>query len=150
MSSEEIGDLLMAVWRRWKSASPVGRGAITQEQYWVLKTLRERGPMKVKDLASIVGCTAGSASVAVKRLEKAGLVKRERNDDDERVVTITLGKEGIEKLDAWRAEQFKSMVMLFELLSRAERKTLRDLLEKALGFGSDLPMLSAKVAGGRS
>jgi DNA-binding MarR family transcriptional regulator len=137
VSSEEIGDLLMVLWQRWRSASPVRRGAITREQYWVLRVLMESGNMKIKDLASAIGCTAGSASVAVKRLEKAGLVSRERSKKDERVVTVTLEKQGIKKLDAWRDEQLASMAKVFEPLSPEERRNVRDLLGKALRVGGD-------------
>ena len=137
MSSREIGDLIMVLWQKWRSASPVRRGAITREQYWILRTLSERGQMRIKDLASAIGCTAGSASVAVKRMEKAGLVRRERSGKDERVVTASLGKEGKKKLDVWRGEQLASMAALFEPLSLEERRTLRRLLEKALTPNSD-------------
>jgi DNA-binding MarR family transcriptional regulator len=122
----------MVLWQRWRAASPVRRGAITREQYWILRTLSERGPMKIKDLAMSIGCTAGSASVAVKRLEKTGLVRRERSVDDERVVTVTLGKKGIKTLEAWEGEQLASMAEAFEPLSPEERRTLHGLLRKAL------------------
>jgi DNA-binding MarR family transcriptional regulator len=148
VSAEEIGDLVMVLWQRWRSASPVRRGAITREQYWVLRILSESGHMKIKDLASAIGCTAGSASVAVKRLEKAGLVSRERNEKDERVVTVILGKKGIERLGAWRAEQLTSMTALFEPLNSEERRTMRDLLRKSLAIGGDLPTPSAKSSSG--
>jgi DNA-binding MarR family transcriptional regulator len=137
VSSEEIGDLLIALWRRWRAASPVGRGAITQEQYWVLKTLDSHGPLKVKDLASMLGCTPGSASVAVKRLEQGGMVKRRRSEDDERVVTVTLARAGGEKLRAWRGAQTKALAALFEPLDSEERDMLRELLVRALAAAGD-------------
>ena len=148
MSSEELGDLLMVLWQRWRSASPVRKGAITREQYWILRILSEGGPMRIKDLASAIGCTAGSASVAVKRLEKAGLVRRERSERDERVVTVFLEKQGVRKLDAWRDEQLASMTVLFDSFNLEERRTFRDLLSKALTVGGDLPMPSLKSSGG--
>jgi DNA-binding MarR family transcriptional regulator len=148
VSSEEIGDLLMVLWQKWRSASPVRRGAITREQYWVLRVLMENGKMKIKDLASAIGCTAGSASVAVKRLEKAGLVSRERSEKDERVVTVTLEKQGIKKLDAWRDEQLASMARVFEPLRPDERRTMRDLLGKALKAGGD-PLGSSEQPRGK-
>jgi DNA-binding MarR family transcriptional regulator len=148
VSSEELGDLLMVLWQRWKSASPVRKGAITREQYWVLRILSESGPMKIKDLASAIGCTAGSASVAVKRLEKAGLVRRERSEKDERVVTVILGKQGVRRLDAWRGEQLASMTVLFDSFSLEERRALHHLLTKALTVGGELPIPSPKSSGG--
>jgi DNA-binding MarR family transcriptional regulator len=148
VSSEEISDQLMVLWQRWKSASPVRRGAITREQYWILRTLSERGRMKIKDLASAIGCTAGSASVAVKRLEKSGLVWRERSQKDERVVTVALGKQGVRRLDAWRGEQLASMAALFEPLGTIERKRLRNLLGKAMALGSSAPTQPSRSAAG--
>lgn len=104
--------------------------------------------MKIKDLAAGIGCTAGSASVAVKRLEKAGLVTRERSEKDERVVTVTLAKQGVKMLDAWKGEQLASMATIFESLSPDERRSLQSLLEKALAAGGSLP-LSSKQSGVR-
>ena len=148
MSSEELGDLLMALWQRWRSASPVRKGAITREQYWILRILSESGPMRIKDLALAIGCTAGSASVAVKRLEKARLVIRERSEKDERVVTVTLGRQGVRRLSAWRGEQLASMTVLFDSLTSEERRALHRLLTKALTVGGDLPISSPKPSGG--
>jgi len=104
--------------------------------------------MKIKDLALALGCTAGSASVGVKRLEKTGLVRRERSEIDERVVTVILEKRGVKMLETWRGEQLASMTALFVRLSPEERRTLHDLLGKTLTVGGDLPMPSAKLSGG--
>jgi len=150
MSSESISDLLMVLWQRWRSASPVKRGAITREQYWILRMLSERGEMKIKDLASAMGCTPGSASVAVKRLERTGLVRRERGERDERVVTVTLAKRGAKKLDSWRGEQLAYMSALFEPLNVKEKRVLHDLLEKALAVGGDLLMSTEGTRGKRN
>lgn len=133
MSTTEMGDLILALWQRWRAASPVRRGAITREQYWILRTLFDRGDMRIKDLALAIGCTAGSASVAVKRMERAGMVKRQRGSLDERVVTVSLARQGVGMLDSWKKEQLDSMDELFEPLSPSERRELRRLLKKALG-----------------
>ena len=150
MSSESIGDLLQVLWQRWRAASPVKRGAITREQYWILRMLSERGKMKIKDIASTIGCTAGSASIAAKRLERSGLVRRERGEKDERVVTVTLARRGAEKLDSWRRDQLVSMSALFEPLSDREKRILHDILEKALVAGGDLKMPIGVTRGKRS
>jgi DNA-binding MarR family transcriptional regulator len=139
MSSGEIGDLVMVLWQRWRSASPVRRGAITREQYWILRTLMEGGDMRVKDLASAIGCTAGSASVAVKRLERDGLLLRKRSKEDERVVTVSLAEQGEKILAAWRDEQVSLMSELFESLSEEESESLHQLLSKALARGGYIP-----------
>ena len=87
----------------------------------------------VKDLAKKIGCTPGSASIAIKRLGKGGLVLRERNEKDERIVTVTLSEGGKIALTRWRDDQKRSMALLFDSLGPNEKKTLKDLLAKALG-----------------
>lgn len=109
----------------------------------------ERGNMRVKDLASAIGCTAGSASVAAKRLEKSGLVRRVRSGSDERVVTVVLEKQGEKKLGAWRDEQLTAMSELFESLSAGERRALHSLLGRALATSGDLPPPSSGRGGAR-
>jgi len=150
VSSDSISDLLQVLWQRWRSASPVKKGAITREQYWILRMLSERDRMKIKDIASGIGCTAGSASIAAKRLERAGLVRRERGEKDERIVTVTLAKKGAKKLDSWRRGQLVSMSALFEPLSAREKRVLHGILEKALVVGGDLPVSTGSTRGKRS
>lgn len=148
VSSEEVGDLLMALWRQWKSASPVKRGAVTQEQYWVLKKLSDEGPLRIKDLAARLGCTPGSASITVKRMEREGLVSRQRNREDERVVTVNLAKKGREKLGRWKEEQLRSLSVLFDTLAPSERNELVRLLGKGLASAGALGT-GATRGGGR-
>jgi MarR family transcriptional regulator, organic hydroperoxide resistance regulator len=147
LAATEVGDMILALWQRWRAASPVRRGAITREQYWILRTLMDRGEMRIKDLASAIGCTAGSASVAVKRMERSALVRRQRGKLDERVVTVTLARQGERMLDTWRKEQLDSMEELFEPLSASEKRNLRRLLEKVLSRDAQLEV-SAPISGG--
>lgn len=111
----------------------MGKGEVTQEQYWTLRTLDVSGPQRVKDLAEILGCTPSSASIAVKRLVKSGLVSRERGRDDEREVRVRLTKGGESKLESWRSEQTTRVSKLFEPLSPGEKKELVTLLGKVAG-----------------
>ncbi|MDG7016314.1 MAG: MarR family transcriptional regulator [Nitrososphaerota archaeon] len=130
MADTDLPDLFLKVWRRWRSGSPVGKGEVTQEQYWVLRTLDVSGSQRLKDLAEKLGCTPSSASTAVKRLVRSGLVTRERGKDDEREVSVRLTKEGESKLTSWRSDQLARATVLFEPLSANERRALGTLLEK--------------------
>jgi DNA-binding MarR family transcriptional regulator len=112
--------------------------------------LSERREMKIKDLASAIGCTPGSASVAVKRLQKGGLVKRERGEKDERVVRVSLARRGAIRLDSWRGKQLASMSGLFDPLSAKDRRALRGLLQKAIAATDGSPVLRAESRGGRT
>ena len=57
---------------------------LTYPQYLVLLVLWERGETTVKDLASALRLDYGTMSPLLKRLEAAGLVRRERSSRAER------------------------------------------------------------------
>ncbi len=51
-------------------------------------------PPRIDDIAKFMGCAASTASEHIKRLEKKGLLARQRSDHDERVVRVKLTEEG--------------------------------------------------------
>ncbi|MGC5037402.1 MULTISPECIES: MarR family winged helix-turn-helix transcriptional regulator [unclassified Streptomyces] len=61
---------------------------LTYPQYLVLLVLWERGETSVKELAAALRLDYGTVSPLLKRLESAGLVRRERSARDERSVRV--------------------------------------------------------------
>ncbi|MET7732858.1 MarR family transcriptional regulator [Streptomyces sp. NPDC005402] len=61
---------------------------LTYPQYLVLLVLWERGETTVKELATALRLDYGTVSPLLKRLEAAGLVRRERATADERSVLV--------------------------------------------------------------
>ncbi|MFF4842525.1 MarR family winged helix-turn-helix transcriptional regulator [Streptomyces collinus] len=61
---------------------------LTYPQYLVLLVLWEHGETSVKELAGALRLDYGTVSPLLKRLEGAGLVRRERAADDERSVLV--------------------------------------------------------------
>ncbi|MER6274941.1 MarR family transcriptional regulator [Streptomyces sp900105245] len=61
---------------------------LTYPQYLVLLVLWERGEAGVKELAGALRLDYGTVSPLLKRLEAAGLVRKERAADDERSVRV--------------------------------------------------------------
>ncbi|MDH6518487.1 DNA-binding MarR family transcriptional regulator [Streptomyces sp. SAI-135] len=61
---------------------------LTYPQYLVLLVLWEHGEMSVKELAGALRLDYGTVSPLLKRLEAAGLVRRERAATDERSVLV--------------------------------------------------------------
>lgn len=69
---------------------------LTYPQYLVLLVLWERGETTVKELAGALRLDYGTVSPLLKRLESAGIVRRERAVNDERSVLVActgLGEE---------------------------------------------------------
>ena len=75
---------------------------ITYPQYLVLLVLWERGPQPVKALGNALALDSGTLSPLLKRLETAGLVRRERQTGDERSVLVTLTAAGFQLEDRAR------------------------------------------------
>ena len=69
---------------------------LTYPQYLVLLVLWERGETTVKELAGALKLDYGTVSPLLKRLEAAGLVRRERSARDERSVLVAVTGRGEE------------------------------------------------------
>jgi DNA-binding MarR family transcriptional regulator len=67
---------------------------LTHPQYLVMLALWERSPRSVKDLGSSLQLDAATLSPLLKRLEAIGYVTRERNESDERQLTVELTEAG--------------------------------------------------------
>jgi DNA-binding MarR family transcriptional regulator len=103
---------------------------LTYPQYLVMLVLWERGSAPVKDLGAALHLDYGTLSPLLKRLEAAGMVRRDRRPDDERSVLVTATEEGL-ALRA-RAEQVPvSMVEAFGVTTQQADKLRRVLREIA-------------------
>jgi MarR family transcriptional regulator, organic hydroperoxide resistance regulator len=67
---------------------------LTHPQYLVMLALWQHGTLSVKDLSGLLQLDPGTLSPLLKRLESAGLVRRDRQRGDERSVLVTLTTAG--------------------------------------------------------
>ena len=72
---------------------------VTYPQYLALLVLWERGDTTVKELGGALQLDSSTLSPLLKRLEAAGLVRRERRADDERSVLVRLTERGSQLRD---------------------------------------------------
>src|SRR6202041_4023590 len=75
-------------------------------------------------LAEVTGLTTGAITGVVDRLEKAGLVRRERDDNDRRKVFIATVPENIVKIGRFYEHMQRAMLKLWETYSDAELRLL--------------------------
>lgn len=73
---------------------------LTYPQYITMLILWEKSPMTVRDLGKRLNLDSGTLTPLLKRLEKLGWVNRNRNQEDERQVDITLTDYALEQRDA--------------------------------------------------
>jgi DNA-binding MarR family transcriptional regulator len=67
---------------------------LTHPQYLVMLALWEHAPVSGRELSRMLQLDPATLSPLLKRLEAAGLVRRERNPDDERALAVELTPEG--------------------------------------------------------
>jgi MarR family transcriptional regulator, organic hydroperoxide resistance regulator len=133
MAKEHLVDDILAVYHLIRRTShPIHREEITPEQYWLLRLLRRNGALSISELAEALGVTGSSVTTACKRLEKAGLVKRERQQDDERMVRVMLTSQGHEHVEAWQLRRRKIVEQWLAGLEPQEQDMLQHLLERLL------------------
>jgi DNA-binding MarR family transcriptional regulator len=86
------------------TAARRGSTGLTLPQVALLRALVESGPLRVTALAERQGVRVPTATVAVRRLEKAGLVARSGDPRDLRVVLVTVTDLGRQRCQAALAE----------------------------------------------
>ena len=110
-----------------------GRYGINMASFDVLAALRRSGPpyrRTAGDLAGIGLITTGGLTLRLDRLEQAGLITRERDTADRRVVYAQLTEAGLELTGQVAREHFANELRMLAGLSKSERTQLADLLAK--------------------
>ena len=104
-----------------------------------LDFLNLEGRVTAGRLAEVTGLTTGAITGVVDRLEKAGLVRRERDPEDRRKVFIATVPENIAKVGRFYEHMQRGMEKLWESYSDAELRLAVGVCFEGLrdGAGSD-------------
>lgn len=106
---------------------------LTYPQYLVMLVLWEHGELPVKKVGEHLRLDSGTLSPLLKRLETAGLVRRERSARDERSVVVGLTDEGTAMREqALRVPRRIAAATTFELDEILELRARLDKLTNAL------------------
>lgn len=120
-------DLAMA------SASTVD---LSLTQFRTLAIVDRHGPLRLTALAEMLGVAPSSATQICDRLASAGLIRRSRNSDDQRVVHLELSDAGhalVESVRASRARQVREILDRLPDGRRPEVLAALAALAEALG-----------------
>jgi DNA-binding MarR family transcriptional regulator len=91
-------------------------GDLTLAQLSILLTLLDQGPIRMTDLAAHERVRTPTTTVAIRRLEKLGLVKRSRDPSDLRAVLVDITPEGLSQhRDALASRQAHLATLLSKL-----------------------------------
>ena len=119
---------------------------LTMPQFGILEAIYHLGPVCQKTLAEKLLRSGGNITIVVDNLEKLGLVRRVRQDDDRRMMRIHLTPRGRKRIARVFPSHASQIAREFSVLSAAEQKLLRQLCRK-LGRGRAEPSQSPAKRG---
>jgi DNA-binding MarR family transcriptional regulator len=103
-------------------------GDLTLAQLSILMALRERGPMRMTALASYQRVRTPTVTVAIRRLEKVGLVERSHDPTDLRAVVVRITPHGHANLRNALATRHTQLAAMLTTLSPEDRASLSEAL----------------------
>jgi MarR family transcriptional regulator, 2-MHQ and catechol-resistance regulon repressor len=109
-------------------------GDLTYSQFAVLETLYHLGPMTQGEISQKVLKSVSNMTTVIDNLERDGLVRRERDANDRRVIHVHLTEAGSSKLETVFPAHVAALVEEFSILSAKEQEMLGELCKK-LGRG---------------
>ena len=104
---------------------------LTYTQYITMMVLWEKKSVNVKTLGECLYLDSGTLTPVLKKLESKGYINRERSNEDERNLVVTITKDGEDLRD--KAISIPSKMGTCVKLSPEEAKCLYDLLYKIIG-----------------
>lgn len=120
---------LFSILRRGEISGGEKTGELTLAQLSILITLLDRGPIRMTELAAHERVRTPTTTVAIRRLEKIGLVKRSRDPSDLRAVLVDITEEGLASHRQSLANRHAALAAMLSRLSPEDLDTLTRALE---------------------
>lgn len=124
-TGDDLLRLVIAVHALTRVAALETKNDAPAAQWRTLKLLRERGPLRVGDLATISRVSQPGMTRLVGQLSDAGLVRRSADATDARASVVEITDAGEASLDAWLGQLTESLSAQFPDLDAAEADTIR-------------------------
>lgn len=105
-------------------------GDLTYSQFAVLEALYHLGSLTQGDISAKVLKSGSNMTTVIDNLERDGLVRRERDANDRRVIHVHLTDTGSSKVEAVLPGHVAALVDEFSVLSASEQETLGALCKK--------------------
>ena len=124
--ADELG---MAVTRLARLLRQQAGADLTPTMRAAVGTIAREGPITLGELAAIEQVAPPTATKVVAKLEDQGLVEREDDPSDRRVVRVVLSDAGRRWLDADRRRRHAWLAERIDELPAADRRRLRDAVD---------------------
>jgi MarR family transcriptional regulator, 2-MHQ and catechol-resistance regulon repressor len=111
-------------------------GDLTPSQFAVLEALYHLGSMTQGEISNKILKSTSNLTTVIDNLERDGLVRRERDAKDRRVIHVHLTEAGKSRIEVLFPNHVATLVEIFSILSASEQETLGELCKK-LGKGKE-------------
>lgn len=108
----------------------INKSGLTASQFGALEALHHLGPMNQSELCSKLLKSGGNITMVIDNLEKRKLVKRKRNPNDRRFVSVHLTPAGENLISEIFPEHVDHIVNEFSSLDPAEQEELSRMCKK--------------------
>jgi DNA-binding MarR family transcriptional regulator len=98
--------------------------SISMTHLLLMTLLDTHGPVPMSRVAELLGCGLPAATGIVSRMEERGLVERQHDSEDRRVVTLRLSEEGATEINELQLSRRERMATALSHLSDREREQL--------------------------
>jgi MarR family 2-MHQ and catechol resistance regulon transcriptional repressor len=129
-----------------RESEEIRKAGLTESQFGALEALFHLGPLCQRELADKVLKSAGNMTTVVDNLERRGLVERQREGDDRRVVTVHLTKSGEKLIREVFPRVVGVLVSAFSALTASDQDQLAALCRR-LGTAESLPTQTRSPSG---
>jgi DNA-binding MarR family transcriptional regulator len=138
---QQVLSKLFSVLRRGDTNrnTPEGGADLTLAQLSILLTLLDKGPIRMTELAAHERVRTPTTTVAIRRLEKLGLVKRSRDPSDLRAVLVDVTPRGLVQHREAVATRRAKLAGMLGRLSDEERTALNRALEPLARLAEQAP-----------
>ena len=98
--------------------------SISMTHLLLMTLLDTHGPLPMSRVAELLGCGLPTATGIVSRMQERGLVERQHDSEDRRVVTLSLSDEGAAEIRELQLSRRERMSTALTHLSEPEREQL--------------------------
>lgn len=131
---------LFSILRRGDPSGAAAGADLTLAQLSILVTLLDQGPIRMTDLAAHERVRTPTTTVAIRRLEKIGLVKRSRDPSDLRAVLVDITPRGLAVHRESLTNRIAALAALLSQLSESDLDTLTKALAPLERLASSEPV----------
>ena len=108
--------------------------AISITEIHIIEKIGAREPLRMGELAGLIGVTLATLTVACDKLEAKGLIRRMRSIEDRRVVNVMLTAKGRAAYEYHKAFHERMIASVLDTLSPEQTAILAQSLEKLQDF----------------